>query len=218
MFVSPRIFPAYIRDKARELRIERNLSIDEIAERLALPRSTIFYWVRDLPIERSTRPRTLAQLNGSIAMQAKYRRLRETAYAEGRASFDELAVDPSFRDFVCLYLAEGYKRSRNVVSVCNSDPTVVVLCNRWLRRLSTKPPGYAVQYHADQDLEELSRFWGEQLGIRPDQIRLQRKSNSNQLAGRSWRSVHGVLTVSVGDTLLRAKLEGWMDRLRESWL
>ena len=106
--------PDYIRAKARELRTERNLSIDEIAERLALPRTTIFYWVRDLPIERSARPaHAMAQLNGSLAMQAKYRRLREAAYAEGRASFDELARDPSFRDFVCLYLAEGYKRHRN---------------------------------------------------------------------------------------------------------
>jgi hypothetical protein len=54
--------------------------------------------------------------------------------------------------------------------------------------------------------------------IRRSQVRMQRKSNSNQLAGRTWRSVHGVLTVRVCDTLLRAKLEGWMDRLRESWL
>jgi transposase-like protein len=121
MFVK-RTYPAYIRDKARQMRTQRNHSIDEIAERLALPRTTVFYWVRDLPIDRSARPRTLAQHNGSIAMQAKHRRLREAAYEEGRAQFDELVLDASFRDFVCLYIAEGYKRNRNTVSVCNSDP------------------------------------------------------------------------------------------------
>ena len=93
--------PEYIRAKAVELRTERNLSIDEIAERLALSRTTVFYWLRDFPIDRSARPRTLAQLNGSIAMQAKYRRLREAAYEEGSAQFDELVLDASFRDFVC---------------------------------------------------------------------------------------------------------------------
>jgi predicted transcriptional regulator len=31
------------------MRIERQLTIDELAERLALSRSTIYYWVRDLP-------------------------------------------------------------------------------------------------------------------------------------------------------------------------
>ena len=210
--------PEYIRAKAVELRTERNLSIDEIAERLALSRTTVFYWLRDLPIDRSARPRSLAQLNGNLAMQEKYRRLREAAYEEGRASFDELAVDPSFRDFVCLYLAEGYKRQRNYVSVCNSDPAVVVLCNTWISRLAAGKLDYGVQYHADQDLGELRRFWSGQLDIRPEQVRMQRKSNSNQLAGRTWRSVHGVLTVRACDTLLRAKLAGWMDRLRESWL
>jgi transcriptional regulator with XRE-family HTH domain len=201
-----------------ELRTQRNMSIDEIAERLALSRTTVFYWLRDLPINRSARPRSLAQLNGNLAMQEKYRRLREAAYEEGRASFDELTVDPSFRDFVCLYLAEGFKRNRNTVSVCNSDPTVVVLCNAWICRLSSNTTDYWVQYHADQDLDELRRFWGAQRDIRPEQVRMQRKSNSNQLTGRTWRSAHGVLTVRVGDTLLRAKLDGWMDRLRESWL
>ena len=211
-------YPDYIRAKARELRTERNLSIDEIAERLALPRTTIFYWVRDLPIERSARPRTLAQLNGSIAMQAKYRRLREAAYAEGRASFDELAVDPSFRDFVCLYLAEGYKRNRNVIAVGNSDPAVVRICDHWLRRLSSRPRRYSVQYHADQDFDELRQFWSATLDIRPEEVVFQRKSNSNQLKGRTWRSRYGVLTVAVNDTLCRARLQGWIDRLRESWL
>jgi hypothetical protein len=218
MFVPPRIYPPYIRDKARQMRTERNLSIDEIAERLALPRTTVFYWVRDLPIDRSARPRSLAQLNGNLAMQAKYRRLREAAYEEGRETFDELALDPSFRDFVCLYLAEGYKRHRNYVAVGNSDPAVVVLCNAWLRRLTTGTLDYGVQYHADQDLDELKQFWGQQLGIDSERVRTQRKSNSNQLTGRTWRSVHGVLTVRTCDTLLRARLQGWLDRLRESWL
>ena len=35
-------YPAYVREKARELRIERRLSIVEIAERLGLPKTTVF--------------------------------------------------------------------------------------------------------------------------------------------------------------------------------
>jgi predicted DNA-binding transcriptional regulator AlpA len=41
---------AYIRTKAREMRVERHLTIDQIAERLALPRATIYYWIGDLPV------------------------------------------------------------------------------------------------------------------------------------------------------------------------
>jgi excisionase family DNA binding protein len=35
------------------MRVERKLTIDELAERLALSRSTVYYWARDLPIPGS---------------------------------------------------------------------------------------------------------------------------------------------------------------------
>ena len=130
-------------------------------------------------------------------MQAKYRRLREQAYAEGRRTFAALAEDPLFRDFVTLYIAEGYKRSRNRVSLCNSDPATMRLADGWLGRLSDRPRFYWLQHHADQDLDELRTFWGVALGIDPAVVRFQRKSNSAQLAHRRWRSRYGVLTVGV---------------------
>jgi transcriptional regulator with XRE-family HTH domain len=43
-------YPMYVREKARELRCNKKLTIDELAERLAISRSTIYYWVKDLPI------------------------------------------------------------------------------------------------------------------------------------------------------------------------
>jgi hypothetical protein len=211
---------AYLREKARSMRVERQFTIDELAERLALPRTTIYYWVRDLPIPGSGSGGVwpeAARRKGTRAMQRKYRLLREEAYREGLASFDELAVDPTFRDFVCLYTAEGYKRNRNVVSVCNSDPVVVRVATRWIRRLTDRQLGFSIQYHADQDLSELREFWSNTLEIDAGTIKLQRKSNSNQLTSRTWRSRHGVLTVWVGDTLFRARLQAWMDRLRSEW-
>jgi hypothetical protein len=39
-----------LRDRARELRIQKHLSIEELAERLALPKTTIYYWVKDVPL------------------------------------------------------------------------------------------------------------------------------------------------------------------------
>lgn len=211
---------SYLREKARALRVERKLTIDELAERLALSRSTVYYWVRDLPIPGSGPGGGLpaeAQRRGSLAMQRKFRLLREEAYREGAECFDDLAVDPTFRDFVCLYLAEGYKRNRNTVSICNSDAAIMRLATSWIRRLSDKTPVFAIQYHADQDLKALRDYWGRMLEADPASIRLQRKSNSGKLAGRCWRSHHGVLTVSVYDTPLRARLQGWMDCLRAGW-
>jgi AcrR family transcriptional regulator len=199
------------------MRLERRMTIDEIAERLALSRTTVYAWVRDLRIERTVR-QSAAQRRGTAAMQAKYAHLRAEAYAAGVAEWSERSRDPTFRDFVALYLAEGSKRAPNTVAIANSDPAVVVLGDRWLRRLSERRVAYWVQYHADQDLEALRSFWAATLGTDPAAIRLQRKSNSNQLAGRTWRSEHGVLTLAVHDTLLRARLQAWLDLIRASWV
>lgn len=58
-------YPAYVREKARELRITKKLTIDELAERLSLSRTSIYYWVRDIPI-----PRRTEQLQNSAAARA----------------------------------------------------------------------------------------------------------------------------------------------------
>ncbi len=212
--------PAYIREKAKELRIKRKLTIDELAERLALPRTTIYYWVRDLPVPRKARSEwpESARLAAGRAIKRKFRLLREAAYAEGVESFDGLANDPSFKEFVTLFIAEGYKRTRHKVSVANSDPAVLKVCQRWMLRLTEKPMYYSIQYHADQDLDELRAFWGAQLEIDPSAIRFQRKSNSNGLAARTWRSKHGVLTITCNDTYFRSRMQAWTDRIRGQWL
>lgn len=202
------------------MRSERRLTLDEITVRLALPRTTIWSWIEDLPVPRAEfdpRPADDARRRAAEANSRKYRLRREAAYERGTAEFEGLAGDPLFRDFVCLFIAEGHKRSRNRVSVANSDAAVVRVCQRWLMRLSVRPLTYWLQYHADQDLEELQRFWSCELRIDPHQVRLQRKSNSGQLNGRTWRSVHGVLTVTANDTLLRARMQAWMDAIRSTW-
>ena len=150
-------------------------------------------------------------------MQRKYRLMREDAYREGLETFDELAREASFRDFVCLYIAEGSKRERNSVGICNSDPAVLELSTRWIRQMTDKELEFSIQYHADQDTAELRRFWGQVLEIDTDRIRLQRKSNSSQLRGRQWRCRYGVLTVRAHDTVLRQRMQAWMHLLRASW-
>jgi hypothetical protein len=113
---------------------------------------------------------------------------------------------------------EGYKRNRNRVAIGNSDPRVVVLATKWLRVLSSKELRFSVQVHEDQDLPRLSEFWASTLGIEPRDIRMQRKSNSGRLGGRHWRSRYGVLTVTTCDTLLRARLQAWMDCVQSEWV
>jgi transposase len=88
-------YPSYVRDNARKLRVEKQLSIDEIAERLALPKTTIYYWVRDLPLGRPRRANP-GQGRGNRTMRARCRLRRAAAYALGRLEFARLSRDPAF--------------------------------------------------------------------------------------------------------------------------
>lgn len=208
-------YPAYLRRKAEQIRRHEKLSLDEIAERLALPRTTVYYWISGIPLGRARRENGHP---GNVGMQAKHRRIRERAYELGRREFRDLAEDATFRDFVVLYIAEGYKRNRNRVSISNSDPAVLWVAVRQIRRFSKREVGCSLQFHADQDPEQLRDFWSQQLAVDPGRISLQRKSNSSRLAQRKWRCRYGVLSVGVNDTSLRARLQGWIDSLKCQWL
>ena len=100
--------------------------------------------------------------------------------------------------------------------MCSGKP-VIALATGWLRCLSGREPPYSIQYHVDQDLGEPRRYWGRVLDIDGSMIRMRRKSNSGRLSGGTWRSDHGVLAVTVGDTLLRARLQAWIDRVQGVW-
>jgi hypothetical protein len=209
--------PAYIREKAREMRAKKQLTIDELAERLALPRTTIYYWVKDLPIP-TTQNQTLAARRAGAVARRKHLKLRQTAYDEASASYSEMIDRPGFRDFLILFITEGHRRSRHQVAIANSDPAVVFLAAHWICYLTARKVSYSVQVHADQDFEKVRAFWSDVLAIEPKAIKLQRKSNSNQLSRRTWRSEHGVLTISTADTYFRERMRAWTDRLRVSWL
>jgi AcrR family transcriptional regulator len=209
-------YPAYVREKARQLRTEKKLTIDELAERLAISRTTIYYWVKDVPIG-TTKKETLAARRASRSNKERHARLRQAAYERGQSELPGLLREPTFRDFVCMYIGEGYKRSRNVVSICNSDPAVIQLGTKWIGRLSDHQITYSFQHHADQVPRDLCEFWGGLLHVNPAEIKFQRKSNSGKLTGRTWRSRYGVLQVRVSDTYLRARIDAWMDCIRADW-
>ena len=206
----------HLRDKAIQLRTEHKMTLDDIVERLRLPKTTIFSWIKDIPIPR-TEKQTAAHRRKHEQNRARYAALRDNAYQQGLAEAPELLQDLSFRDFVVLYMAEGTKTRRNSVDFVNSDPKMVSLANHWIVHLTTNKVGYQLQYHVDHDENELKEYWAGILGIQADIIKPIRKSNSNQLSGRQFRSVYGLLSVRVGDTYLRARLQAWMDYVKAQW-
>lgn len=159
------------------------------------------------PIHIRSRTRETRDENGLCRQQ------RADAYERGVAEFDRLARDPTFRDFVGMYMAQGSKRSRSVVAVASDDPAVVALGAHWIRRLSGRRIDFQLQFDAGQDLVEAIRFWSRHLGVSHEQIKLARRSGRPGDCG----SAYGTLTVRAHDAILRARLQAWTDEVRSSW-
>ena len=226
---------------ARLLRVEQRLTVDQLASRLALPRSTVYYWVRDLPlcvgearegiaaqrargagsveavaVELARGDRALVRAGGAPARK-RSRPSSEAAYEDALRCFDDLAAEPTFRDFVCLYIVRGCARERAKVSLSDSDPAVIRLVNRWMLRLSDMSPLLSLRYEPGQNLTELRRFWGGIVGVEARAIRVHDAADRAGAHEPERRSRHGVLTVTVEDAQLRARLQAWIYKTRASW-
>ena len=69
-------------------------------------------------------------------MKRGYAERRRQAYDRGWNEYPDLICKPTFIDFICIYIGEGYKRNRNTISVANSDPRVIRLADHWIRRFA----------------------------------------------------------------------------------
>jgi len=213
----------YLRNMARSLRLERQYTVDQLAERLALPRSTIYYWVRDLPVRPArARAGVAAPVDSEAAhvLGSPSCAEREAAYERALSTYEDLAVQPTFEDFLCVCIAVrgGCEHAHSGVAVTNSDPAAMQLANRWLWRLTDRTPHLSIHTDPCHSASELRRFWSEAVGARADAIAVQRDARSSAPASAARRSPCGVLRIAVDDALLGARLEAWMHRKRQDWL
>jgi hypothetical protein len=207
---------SHLINKARKLR-KKNKSIDDISKMLNKSRSTVYYWVRDIKLERPTEKQSIAQKTGTLAMVRKYKYLRENAYNEFADQAEELLDNTDLRDFILLYMCEGYRKNRNSVSICNSNTNMMRFVNNIIQKYSNNKISYRLQMHIDQDEVTLKNHWAKALDISYNDIIVARKSNSNQLTGRNWASRYGILTIRTSDTYFRSKIQALIDFINNSW-
>jgi transposase-like protein len=211
--------------KARQLRKNGRLPLAEIARQLEVPKGTLWYWLRDIPLTQEELKRQRVELasrggqqRATEAMQRKYEKLRAEAYQQGLQEMHALSQHDTFAQFITLYIAEGYKRSRHTVSICNTDPRIMRFSWKWLQYLS-KPDStfrFNLRYYPDHNKDELGGYWANYLGnVSPKDIHATLKSTNRDPGYR--RSEHGLFSIESFDTLFRARLQAWIDSVHLSW-
>lgn len=213
--------PADTRTLARKLRRGKRLSIDELARRLGVSRSTVYNWVSDIPIPGSGSGGGFSQearRRGTRAMREGRRRLRETYYTFGLEVYPSLSSQPAFKDFLVSYVAVGKKSDLREVSFAHPDPLMMQLAVGWLRDYGRNRLRYRLQLPADVDVGRAQRFWAERMGVPVEEIVPERSTADGSLAAAPVRrNILGTLRIASTDTLLRVELQAWIDCARSEW-
>jgi hypothetical protein len=163
--------------RARDLR-QLGWSLGEIERELGVSRASVSVWVRDIKLSGDAQ-RLLLERTGkgpAVAAALKAQRARETrlGYQENGRRLARKR-DASYAIGCMLHWAEGDK-CRNSVRMSNSDPELLTLFVRFLRRhFGVRPEQFRVHCNLFADhLErqhEIEQFWLERLGLPQSSLR-----------------------------------------------
>lgn len=199
------------KEKAIKLRKEHK-SLDEITTLLQLPRTTIYYWIKDIEsvIKRKPGPTKSGEKTRMVAAQK-----RQDAYDFGIKQYEELSKNNKFKTFLILYLCEGYKKDRNAVNITNSDPDIIKLSYDVMKVLTHKTPRFGVQVHLDNDIDLVRTHWANLLSIKKDSINVYIRKTS--MTNRNGRLPYGIFQIGYSDTYFRSRIQSWLDLMKQEW-
>jgi hypothetical protein len=151
--------------KARQLRA-RGLTMDAIAEKLHVSKSSVSLWARDVPFQPSLL-RTKARRRGPNVLQRRKQEEIDRLRAEGIARIGCLNRKQFLVAGAAAYAGEGGK-TQSQVTFTNSDPRLVAFFCAWLREFFDIDESRLSLYlylHAGLDLDDALAFWSVVTGI-----------------------------------------------------
>lgn len=150
-------------------------SYNEIKDKLKVSKSTLSYWLRDMPLSRD-------QVNTLRAYSPKrIERFRNTMREKRDARLSEVykVVSKdlgklSKRDIMIsgffLYWGEGGKTKLYTTTLANTDPQMIRFYIRWLQVLKVDQSKIKIrlQLYSDMDISKEISFWSKVLSLEKD--------------------------------------------------
>lgn len=188
---------------------ESGKSLNDITYSLSVPKTTIYYWIKHIPLKRNKLKPNIEKM--VTANKSKWQQLYDDAYNRGVEIFNSRKNDDVFKCFIILFMAEGYRKSTNTVELVNTSPSLIKLAVNVMSQFCNTLK-FKVFYHADRDINKIIRYWCDELDIIPSQIKLQLK-HGNSLNNRSLACDNGIMHVYAFDYKFRHMLRAWSDLL-----
>jgi transcriptional regulator with XRE-family HTH domain len=201
-------------EQARVLRAQ-NLTLQDIASRLGVSKSSVSRWVRDVPFTPSKRrygPRIRPHPQ-QVAKLAEIERLD----AEGRTRVGTLGDEAFLAAGVALYAGEGAKRD-GCVTFANTDPGMVSFFCAWLRKffdIDEDRLRVRVYLHQGLDLDAAEMHWSAVTGIPRSQFGKSYRAVANSSIRRN-KHEHGCAYVVYSCTPTHREIMGLVRALLSS--
>ena len=200
---------AKLRERAIRLRKEKRLSYSSIAKQLGVPKSTLSYWLSDLPLsEQEIKQLRKQNWQKGEAARERFRNAMRTkrteedvgVYKKMEGKLLPIRSKDLFVAGLTLYIGEGDKRNKYRIALANSDPFVVVFFTKWLMKflnISKKQIRFGLHLYSNMNIAREREFWQDTLGFEresfyKDQVRLVNTAFSYSEGNR-----HGTCTVYV---------------------
>lgn len=203
-------------------------SYNKISKELDIPKSTLCYWFRDLQWsqavkkELSEKAQRLATKRMRAIARANKKRWevwRKQHREEAKKEFPLLKSDSLFTTGIMLYWGEGDSKLKNEVRLANTDPRMIKLFNKFLRKICKIPKErihVLLILYPDLCEEKCKKFWSTKTGISLKQF-----DRAQFIYGRhpTKRLEYGTCLLRVSASRgLKEKIMTWRDLLTKSLL
>lgn len=208
-----------LKNKAIQLRLEKQLPYGEIKRRLGVSKATLSNWLSQLPLseERMLELRRAGWKNGELSRE-KYREtmrkksfdLDKQVFKKYKSFLNNISSREKFIAGLVLYLAEGAKYNKYQVVLTNTDPRPLKFFISWLREFFgvNKERLYAqLHLYENMDIAREQTYWEKKLGFKDFQF------NRNQIRKLRFGSFtyknsvrHGTCQVRFGDVKVKREI------------
>jgi len=182
-----------LKNKAIKLR-EKGFSYNLILKKIPVSKSTLSYWLRDVPYVPNEEVRhrvKKALLN--MAMTRHQQRLMTEKEIKDEANNKFFAITE--RDLLLfglgLYLGEGSKMLQRV-RIINSDPLVIKFAIIWLEKVFNVPKSHltlTIHLYPDTNVTKAVNYWSKLTGLKLNQFRKTQIDLRKNKSGKKHRKL-----------------------------
>jgi transcriptional regulator with XRE-family HTH domain len=201
-------------EEARRLRAD-SWTLQEIADKLGVSKSSVSLWVRDVPFTPSPR-RYGAQRRPHPQHLARLAQIDELD-REGRELVGVLSEQAFLAAGIALYAGGGAKTDRNV-RFANTDATMVRFYLAWLRRFFAPHEArlrVRVYLHEGLDIDATHAYWSEVTGIPLTQFGKPYRAKADPSIRRN-KHEHGCVYVNLACATTHRRIMGLVRALLSS--